>query len=182
MLLFQLISAKIAAEHHEEKRRQVSAELTAETETLKERLLLMESCQSELEAVQKRSLEIEMTAKNLQNEKTRLEKELENSAMQRARADGQVSEYKARISNLQQELDNSVAVQTDFVRLSQSLQMELEKIRQSEKEVCTIVIHYGPSMMSQGKTPWKRSQGVFTWKDPSNFNFQLFGGHHPQKL
>merc|ERR1712051_1179333 len=106
-----------------------------ETETLKERLLLMESCQSELEAVQKRSLEIEMTAKNLQNEKTRLEKELENSAMQRARADGQVSEYKARISNLQQELDNSVAVQTDFVRLSQSLQMELEKIRQSEKEV-----------------------------------------------
>ena len=141
MLLFQLISAKIAAEHHEEKRRQVSAELTAETETLKERLLLMESCQSELEAVQKRSLEIEMTAKNLQNEKTRLEKELENSAMQRARADGQVSEYKARISNLQQELDNSVAVQTDFVRLSQSLQMELEKIRQSEKEVCTIVIH-----------------------------------------
>ena len=93
---------------------------------------------------------------------TRLEKELENSAMQRARADGQVSEYKARISNLQQELDNSVAVQTDFVRLSQSLQMELEKIRQSEKEVCTIVIHYGPSMMSQGKTPWKRSQRVFS--------------------
>ena len=40
-----------------------------------------------------------------------------------------------RIGNLQQELDNSVAVQTDFVRLSQSLQMELEKIRQSEKEV-----------------------------------------------
>jgi len=131
----QLISAKIAAEHHEEKRRQVSAELTAETETLKERLLLMESCQSELEAVQKRSLEIEMMAKNLQNEKTRLEKELENGAMQRARADGQISELKARISNLQQELDNSVAVQTDFVRLSQSLQMELEKIRQSEKEV-----------------------------------------------
>ena len=42
---------------------------------------------------------------------------------------------KNRIGNLQQELDNSVAVQTDFVRLSQSLQMELEKIRQSEKEV-----------------------------------------------
>ena len=59
-----------------------------------------------------------------------------NRAMQRARADGQISELKARISNLQQELDNSVAVQTDFVRLSQSLQMELEKIRQSEKEVC----------------------------------------------
>ena len=41
----------------------------------------MESCQSELEAVQKRSLEIEMMAKNLQNEKTRLEKELENGCV-----------------------------------------------------------------------------------------------------
>ena len=40
-----------------------------------------------------------------------------------------------KVANLQQELDNSVAVQTDFVRLSQSLQMELEKIRQAEKEV-----------------------------------------------
>ena len=44
------------------------------------------------------------------------------------------AEMRNRIGNLQQELDNSVAVQTDFVRLSQSLQMELEKIRQSEKE------------------------------------------------
>ena len=61
--------------------------------------------------------------------------------MQRARADGQISELKARISNLQQELDNSVAVQTDFVRLSQSLQMELEKIRQSEKEVNSYSSH-----------------------------------------
>ena len=47
----------------------------------------------------------------------------------------EAAEMRNRIGNLQQELDNSVAVQTDFVRLSQSLQMELEKIRQSEKEV-----------------------------------------------
>ena len=33
------------------------------------------------------------------------------------------------------DLDNSVAVQNDFVRLSQSLQVELEKIRQAESEV-----------------------------------------------
>merc|ERR1719192_2418279 len=50
-------------------------------------------------------------------------------------AEAQVSELRARIASLQQELDNSVAVQNDFVRLSQSLQVELEKIRQSEKEV-----------------------------------------------
>ena len=74
----------------------------------------------------------------MQNEKTRLEKDLENSGMHRARTDGQVLELKSRIGNLQQELDNSVAVQTDFVRLSQSLQMELEKIRQSENEARSI--------------------------------------------
>ena len=37
--------------------------------------------------------------------------------------------------SLQTDLDNSVAVQNDFVRLSQSLQVELEKIRQAESEV-----------------------------------------------
>ena len=131
----QLISAKIAAEQHAEKRLQVQSEMTAQVEDLKERLLLMESCKTELEAVQRRSLEIEAAAKSLRNEKTRLEKELESSAMQRARAEAQIAEMKSRIANLQQELDNSVAVQTDFVRLSQSLQMELEKIRQSEQEV-----------------------------------------------
>ena len=48
---------------------------------------------------------------------------------------GERRELEARIKNLQQELDNSMAVQTDFVRLSQSLQMQLENIRQGEKEV-----------------------------------------------
>ena len=39
------------------------------------------------------------------------------------------------VSSLQLDLDNSVAVKKDFMRLSQSLQVELEKIRQQEKEV-----------------------------------------------
>ena len=39
------------------------------------------------------------------------------------------------VSSLQLDLDNSVAVKKDFVRLSQSLQVELEKIRQAETEV-----------------------------------------------
>ena len=39
------------------------------------------------------------------------------------------------VSSLQLELDDSVAVQNDFLRLSHSLQVELEKIRQQEKEV-----------------------------------------------
>ena len=39
------------------------------------------------------------------------------------------------VSSLQLELDDSVAVQNDFLRLSHSLQVELEKFRQQEKEV-----------------------------------------------
>ena len=39
------------------------------------------------------------------------------------------------MTSLQVDLDNNVAVQNDFARLSQSLQVELEKIRQAEKEV-----------------------------------------------
>merc|ERR1712106_321028 len=46
-----------------------------------------------------------------------------------------VGQLKSKVGSLQTDLDNSVAVQNDFVRLSQSLQMELEKIRQAEKEV-----------------------------------------------
>lgn len=96
---------------------------------------MLDSCNSELQIMQKRCLEMESTAKKIRHEKSLLEKELENTNMQRAKADAQTTEMKSRMSNLQQELDNSVAVQTDFVRLSQSLQMELEKIRQSENEV-----------------------------------------------
>ena len=130
----KLISAKLAAEHHEDKRRQQRAEFTNEIEILKEKILLMESCKSEMEAVQKRLRDVESVAKKYEVDKTKLEKELETANIHRARAENKITEMKSRISNLQQELDNSVAVQTDFVRLSQSLQMELEKIRQCEKE------------------------------------------------
>ena len=136
----QLISAKLASEHHEEKRKQVGAELARENEGLKDQLVMLDSCKSELKVMQKRCQEIESIAHNLRKEKVALEKEVETSALQRARAEQSVTEMKGRVTNLQQELDNSVAVQTDFVRLSQSLQMELEKIRQAENEVSISVL------------------------------------------
>ena len=39
------------------------------------------------------------------------------------------------VSSLQLDLDNSVAVKKDFMRLSQSLQVELEKIRMQMTEI-----------------------------------------------
>ena len=47
----------------------------------------------------------------------------------------EVVHLRNKVTSLQVDLDNNVAVQNDFARLSQSLQVELEKIRQAEKEV-----------------------------------------------
>lgn len=47
----------------------------------------------------------------------------------------EVQELKQRVMGLQHDLDLSEQTQRDFVRLSQSLQVQLEKIRQSDSEV-----------------------------------------------
>ncbi|CAK1580676.1 unnamed protein product [Parnassius mnemosyne] len=47
----------------------------------------------------------------------------------------EVVEVRARVHALQQELDNSEKVQQDFVRLSQSLQVQLQRIREADTEV-----------------------------------------------
>jgi predicted nucleic acid-binding Zn-ribbon protein len=64
-----------------------------------------------------------------------LQRQVESLESEKRQLETRIHEFKSRLSNLQQELDNSVAVQNDFVRLSQSLQMELEKIRSQATEV-----------------------------------------------
>ncbi len=49
-----------------------------------------------------------------------------------------ISFFLLQVFSLQTDLDNSVAVQNDFVRLSQNLQMELEKIRQAKSLIFNI--------------------------------------------
>ena len=47
---------------------------------------------------------------------------------------------------------------------------EAQGLHNGAREICMlhyIHLHYGPSMMSQGKTPWKDPSQHFTWKDPS---------------
>uniref|UniRef100_A0A0K2SVX9 Rab GTPasebinding effector protein 1like [Aplysia californica] n=1 Tax=Lepeophtheirus salmonis TaxID=72036 RepID=A0A0K2SVX9_LEPSM len=137
-----LISAKIAKETLEEKMKgevsflkaQIKSEqqvkesmeesLTSEIEDLKGKNQSLDSFRMEFEAERRRRQEME--GKNA---------DFEELKRLNFKITKEKSEFQSRISNLQKELDNSVAVQTDFVRLSQSLQMELEKIRQSEKEV-----------------------------------------------
>lgn len=60
----------------------------------------------------------------------RLEKRLQEIQKEKKDTDSAVTELRQRVMSLQQELDTSEAVQKDFVRLSQSLQVQ--KIRSSE--------------------------------------------------
>ncbi|KAG7198691.1 hypothetical protein KM043_001689 [Ampulex compressa] len=64
-----------------------------------------------------------------------LEKRLEEVLKKKRDAELAVTELRQRIMSLQQELDTSETVQKDFVRLSQSLQVQLERIRQAGSEV-----------------------------------------------
>ncbi|CAN7940349.1 unnamed protein product [Ixodes hexagonus] len=64
-----------------------------------------------------------------------LQKAHDGLAAAKEKLDAEVLQLKGRVQTLQLELDNSEAVQRDFVKLSQSLQVELEKIRQSDSEV-----------------------------------------------
>ncbi|KAI4499253.1 hypothetical protein M0802_005513 [Mischocyttarus mexicanus] len=64
-----------------------------------------------------------------------LEKRLEEVSREKEKAESAMTELKQRVMSLQQELDNSEVVQKDFVRLSQSLQVQLERIRQAGSEV-----------------------------------------------
>ena len=148
-----LITTKVAKERLEEKlksevnflksqiageqqaKEDIEDQLTTENEQLKEKIYLLESCKSELEAEQKRGKEYEENQLKHQATNANLQSEMKNYVFEKRELENKVAEMNAKIKNLQQELDDSVAVQTDFVRLSQSLQIELEKIRQGEKEV-----------------------------------------------
>lgn len=55
----------------------------------------------------------------------RLEKQLDTVMKENKEAELKIAELRQRVTSLQQELDTSEAVQKDFVRLSQSLQVLL---------------------------------------------------------
>ncbi len=99
------------------------------------KVYLLESCRTELEAEQKRHREFADHELRQRQAYAQVQRQVESLESEKRQLETRILEFKARVTNLQQELDNSVAVQNDFVRLSQSLQMELEKIRSQSTEV-----------------------------------------------
>ncbi len=125
----------------EEERRRVEETLSVEIQTLKSALGRTDGLRIELDKERARRTRLEEGELRQQREAlATARREAAAAADDRNRLETRVTDLRSRAANLQQELDNSMAVQTDFVKLSQSLQMELEKIRQSEKEVSGVSV------------------------------------------
>ncbi|XP_057210754.1 rab GTPase-binding effector protein 1 isoform X1 [Triplophysa rosa] len=152
-----IIAARTAAEHLEEKlkaeilflKEQIQAEqclkenledtLQLEIEGCKEEIASFSSLKTELERVksEKEQLESSMaeksqTLESVQALKNSLEEQLKETRSTKSALENQVFEEKDKSQRLQTELDVSEQVQRDFVKLSQTLQVQLERIRQAD--------------------------------------------------
>lgn len=83
------------------------------------------------------------------------------TSMQKDRAESEtaLNEYKLKCATLQKELDTTEAVQKDFVKLSQELQIQLEKIRQAENEVYLFSISFVNSHFL--KVRWQFEEDIY---------------------
>ncbi|XP_032695926.1 rab GTPase-binding effector protein 1 isoform X2 [Lontra canadensis] len=151
-----IVHVRTAAEHTEEKlkaeilflKEQIQAEqclkenleetLQLEIENCKEELASVSSLKAELERikVEKAQLEAALRDKSqqlegLQELKVTLEEQLKKETAAKMAVEQLVFEEKNKAQRLQTELDVSEQVQRDFVKLSQTLQVQLERIRQA---------------------------------------------------
>lgn len=92
---------------------------------LKEQEEILEQCQ---ERIAKIMVDNDTTV-------TDLKWKLEDLTRNNLALEDETSSLRNKVQSLQVELDNSEVVQRDFVKLSQSLQIQLEKIRQADSEV-----------------------------------------------
>lgn len=92
---------------------------------------LQQSAGQELQSEEAQQQQLQQDQQALQA----LKRELNEMLKAKRQLESEVAEQKGRVSSLQHDLDLSEQTQRDFVRLSQSLQVQLEKIRQSDSEV-----------------------------------------------
>lgn len=151
-----IVAAHTAAEHLEEKlkaeilflKEQLQAEqclkenledtLQMEIEGCKEEIASFSSLKTELERVKSEKEQLEsslaeksQTLESVQALKNSLEEQLKDTLSSKSALESQVFEEKDKSQRLQTELDVSEQVQRDFVKLSQTLQVQLERIRQA---------------------------------------------------
>ncbi|XP_015673348.1 rab GTPase-binding effector protein 1 [Protobothrops mucrosquamatus] len=152
-----IISVRTAADHLEEKlkaeilflKEQIQAEqclkenieetLQLEIENCKEEIAAASSLKTELEQIRVDKGQLESSLKekmqqleNFEERENGLEEQLKKEVATKANLEHMVFEEKNKAQRLQTELDVSEQVQRDFVKLSQTLQVQLERIRQAD--------------------------------------------------
>ncbi|XP_044531206.1 rab GTPase-binding effector protein 1 isoform X2 [Gracilinanus agilis] len=152
-----LVSVRTAADHGEEKlkaeilflRDQIQAEqclkenleetLQLEIETCKEEIASISSLKAELERTRADREQLESTLRerteqleSLRETEMALGEQLKRETMAKTNVEQLMFEEKNKAQRLQTELDVSEQVQRDFVKLSQTLQVQLERIRQAD--------------------------------------------------
>ncbi|XP_011699995.1 PREDICTED: rab GTPase-binding effector protein 1 isoform X4 [Wasmannia auropunctata] len=137
-----LITAKVAQEVAQEKEETLRYEVTLLREQMEQENRVKEQDNavlkneiSGLRAQLDKYARDHRTLADREEKLDRLEKQLQEIQKEKKDADSAITELRQRVMSLQQELDTSEAVQKDFVRLSQSLQVQLERIRQAGSEV-----------------------------------------------
>ncbi|XP_070204148.1 rab GTPase-binding effector protein 1-like isoform X2 [Littorina saxatilis] len=160
----EIIEAKVAKQHKEEtlKSEQVflRSQLVSEQEekqrmedTLSQEISMLQAKSNQMDKmktdleresaaraeVETKYRESEASLKSIQAKSKQLigalQQRVEEAENGKTKAEEETHKLKNKIQSLQVDLDNSEAVQRDFVKLSQSLQIQLEKIRQAENEV-----------------------------------------------
>ncbi|XP_031164108.1 rab GTPase-binding effector protein 1 isoform X2 [Sander lucioperca] len=157
LLREDLVALRTSADHMEEKlkaeilflKEQNQAEqclkenleetLQLEIEGCKEEIASFSSLKTELERikVEKEQLQSSLaekteTLESIQGLRIRLEHQLRELTTAKSALENQVFDEKDKAQRLQTELDVSEQVQKDFVKLSQTLQVQLERIRQAD--------------------------------------------------
>ncbi|XP_032517394.2 rab GTPase-binding effector protein 1 isoform X1 [Danaus plexippus] len=133
-LLVCQVGRERALEDEEELRAQLqqhAAMLHRREDELAEQGARLKDVGKELDRLQTEHEQMKELADKLRQSNDTIEKLLED----KKRLQNEVSEVRTRVCVLQQELDNSEKVQQDFVRLSQSLQVQLQRIREADSEV-----------------------------------------------
>ncbi|XP_013886763.1 rab GTPase-binding effector protein 1 [Austrofundulus limnaeus] len=92
----------------------------------------LERIKAEKEQLQSSLADMTEALESIQNLKTSLEQQLKEVTNAKSALESQVLDEKDKAQRLQTELDVSEHVQKDFVKLSQTLQVQLERIRQAE--------------------------------------------------
>uniref|UniRef100_A0A8C2FQJ6 Rab GTPase-binding effector protein 2 n=1 Tax=Cyprinus carpio TaxID=7962 RepID=A0A8C2FQJ6_CYPCA len=132
-------SPTLEAAHCEERLRIEIVNLQEQLETRTEESVKLASLTVETDRiqVQKEKLEAELQecrveVQGLRVALSHLQKENKSHTQEKATLQQQCLECRSQVISLRTQLDTSQAVQKDFVKLSQSLQVQLEQIRQAE--------------------------------------------------